>query len=124
MNLCFQDHHTDTPYEYIRLGSILSTPVFMKDDFKSDAQKRLARVAGQVSGLQRMVDGDRACSEVLQQITALRSALDQLGVIYLTEHLQSCVLHQGAAQGHESCTDLPVDQRSEEIRSTLTRFLK
>jgi len=81
-------------------------------------------VAGQVAGLQRMVEGDRACSDVLQQITALRSALDQLGIIYLTEHLQSCVLHQGHAAGHEYCTDLPEEERSEEIRSTLTRFLK
>jgi DNA-binding FrmR family transcriptional regulator len=96
----------------------------MKDDFKVDAQRRLARVAGQVSGLQKMVESDRACSDVLQQITALRSALDQLGIIYLTEHLQSCVLHQGEHQGHESCTDLPEEKRSDEIRSTLTRFLK
>ena len=96
----------------------------MKDDFKADAQRRLARVAGQVAGLQKMVEGDRACSDVLQQITALRSALDQLGIIYLTEHLQSCVLHQDTGQGHEHCTDLPEEQRSEEIRSTLTRFLK
>ena len=96
----------------------------MKDDFKADAQRRLARVAGQVAGLQRMVEGDRACSEVLQQISALRSALDQLGIIYLTEHLQSCVLHQGKQTDHEYCTDLPEEKRSEEIRTTLTRFLK
>lgn len=93
-------------------------------DFKNDAQRRLARVAGQVAGLQRMVEGDRTCSDVLQQIAALRSALDQLGIIYLTEHLQSCVLHQGGENGHEHCTELPEDKRSEEIRSTLTRFLK
>jgi DNA-binding FrmR family transcriptional regulator len=96
----------------------------MKTNFKSDAQKRLARIGGQVAGLQRMVEGDRACSDVLQQIVALRAALDQLGVIYLTEHLQSCVLHQGVSSEHEYCTELPEEERSAEIRSTLTRFLK
>lgn len=96
----------------------------MKDDFKADAKRRLARIGGQVSGLQRMVDGDRACSDVLQQIVALRAALDQLGIIYLTEHLQGCVLHQGEHEDGDYCTELPEDKRSEEIKSTLTRFLK
>lgn len=96
----------------------------MKTDFKEDAKRRLARISGQVSGLQRMVDMDRACSEVLQQIVALRAALDQLGVIYLTEHLQTCVLHQDVSDDRDYCTELPLDKRSEEIRATLTRFLK
>ena len=91
---------------------------------KADATKRLARIAGQVSGLQKMVGEDRACADVLQQIVALRGALDQLGVIYLTEHLQTCVLHQGSGEQDHCCTDLPEEARSEEIRSTLTRFLK
>lgn len=95
----------------------------MKEAVKSDAKRRLARIGGQVTGIQKMVDDDRSCSEVLQQISALRSALDQLGVLYLTEHLQTCVLHQGGGSD-DYCKDLPEDQRSEEIRATLTRFLK
>jgi DNA-binding FrmR family transcriptional regulator len=71
-----------------------------------------------------MVESERACSDVLQQISALRAALDQLGVIYLTEHLQTCVLHQGISDEHDCCTDFAEDKRSDEIRSTLTRFLK
>jgi CsoR family transcriptional regulator, copper-sensing transcriptional repressor len=96
----------------------------MTSALRTDATKRLARIAGQVSGLQKMVAGERACADVLQQIVALRGALDQLGVIYLTEHLQSCVLHQGTSGEDHFCTDLPEAARSEEIRSTLTRFLK
>lgn len=96
----------------------------MKTDFKADAQRRLARISGQVAGLQRMVEGGRPCSDVLQQIVALRAALDHLGVIYLTEHLQTCVLHQNVSSEDECCTQLPEERRSEEIRSSLTRFLK
>ncbi|HEY3779470.1 MAG TPA: metal-sensitive transcriptional regulator [Fimbriimonadaceae bacterium] len=91
---------------------------------KTGANKRLARIAGQVTGLQKMVAEERACADLLQQIVALRGALDQLGVICLTEHLQSCVLHQGISGEDHCCADLPESARSEEIRNSLTRFLK
>ena len=71
-----------------------------------------------------MIDSERNCGEVLQQIVAVRAALDQLGVVLLAEHLQTCVLHQGVTTDGDCCTDLPEDQWSDEIRSTLTRFLK
>lgn len=91
---------------------------------KADAQRRLARIAGQVGGIQRMIEQDRACGEIMQQIVAVRSALDHLGVGFLSEHLQSCVLHQGSADGEGCCGDLPVEKQTEEIRSTLKRFLQ
>jgi CsoR family transcriptional regulator, copper-sensing transcriptional repressor len=96
----------------------------MKTDVKADAKRRLARIAGQVAGVQKMVESDRSCSDILQQIQAIRAAVDQLGVVYLTEHLQTCVLHQGNPSDGDYCQDLPEDKRSEEIRQTLTRFLK
>ena len=96
----------------------------MKARIKTDAKKRLARIAGQVTGIQKMIETERSCSEVLQQIQAVRAAVDQLGIVFLTEHLQTCVLHQGEPSAGEFCKDLPVEERSEEIRSTLTRFLK
>ena len=96
----------------------------MKTDVKADAKKRLARISGQVSGVQKMVEGDRSCSEILQQIVAIRAALDQLGVVYLTEHLQTCVLHQGVTEANDTCKDFTEEARSAEIKQTLTRFLK
>ena len=47
----------------------------MKDRTHSDANKRLARIAGQVSGLQKMVDEERYCVDILTQVAALRAAL-------------------------------------------------
>lgn len=96
----------------------------MKREFRDEGRRRLARVAGQVAGIQKMMDADRPCGEVLQQISAVRSALDQLGIVYLSEHLQTCVLHQNVQDAEECCTDLPEEMRSEEIRATLKRFLK
>ena len=96
----------------------------MKSDLKTDSKKRLAKIAGQVSGIQKMVDGERPCSDILQQIVAVRAALDQLGVVFLSEHLQTCVLHQNVIDEAECCTHLPENQWSDEIRTTLRRFLK
>lgn len=96
----------------------------MKSALKDDSRKRLAKIAGQVAGIQRMVDGDRACGDVLQQIVAVRAALDQLGIAFLSDHLQTCVLHQNVGDEGDCCTDLPEEQRSDEIRNTLRRFLK
>lgn len=96
----------------------------MKTDLKADSNLRLSRIAGQVSGIQKMVDGDRPCSDILQQIVAVRSALDQLGISFLSEHLQTCILHQNVMDEDECCKHLPSEQWSEEIRSTLKRYLK
>lgn len=96
----------------------------MKSSLKADSEKRLARIAGQIGGIQRMVDDQRPCADILQQVVAVRSALDQLGVLLLTEHLQTCVLHRGVTNEDECCLELPEDEWSAEIRSSLTRFLK
>src|ERR1700722_18553891 len=96
----------------------------MTGEIKVDSQRRLARIAGQVAGLQRMVESDRACGEIMQQIVAVRAALDHLGVTFLSEHLQSCVLHQGVSDLDGCCVDVPAEQRADEIRATLKRFMK
>jgi DNA-binding FrmR family transcriptional regulator len=96
----------------------------MKTALKDDSAKRLARISGQVTGLRKMVDQERTCSEILQQIVAVRSALDQLGIAFLTEHVQTCVLHRDVEVQEDCCTELPEDQWSDEIRSTIKRFLK
>jgi len=96
----------------------------MTGELKVDSQRRLARIAGQVAGIQRMVDHDRTCGDIMQQIVAVRAALDHLGMTFLSEHLQTCVLHQGVGDEEGCCADLPAERRTEEIRATLKRFLK
>jgi DNA-binding FrmR family transcriptional regulator len=96
----------------------------MKAELKDDSRKRLARIAGQVNGLQKMVESDRSCNDILQQIVAARAALDQLGISFLTEHLQSCVLHQDVTNEDECCTHLPENKWPEEIKTSLSRFLR
>ncbi len=57
---------------------------------------RLARVEGQIRGLRRMLEEDRACEEVLTQLLAARSGLEQAGVLVLERHVERCIVGQGA----------------------------
>lgn len=85
-----------------------------------EAKLRLARIAGQVNGIQKMIEAERHCVDILTQVGAVRSAVNQLGIIMLSAHLEKCV----TARDHE-CADKPVaeDERADEIRSTLEQFL-
>jgi DNA-binding FrmR family transcriptional regulator len=76
---------------------------------KDDYRKRLARIEGQVRGLQRMIDADEYCIDVLTQIAAVSKALQNVGLGLLDEHLRHCVLDaakssraEGDAKVHEA----------------------
>jgi DNA-binding FrmR family transcriptional regulator len=53
---------------------------------------RLNRIEGQVRGLQRMLESGRECEEVITQVMAIRSALEQAGLLLVDHHIQNCVL--------------------------------
>ena len=61
-------------------------------DSKNDIQKRLRRVEGQIRGLQRMVDNDQYCIDILTQISAATRALQSVALALLDEHLRHCVV--------------------------------
>ena len=63
----------------------------MNSDTKKKVEARLKRVAGQVAGIQRMVDSDRYCVDVLMQISAARAALAKVSKMLLESHIQTCV---------------------------------
>ncbi len=63
----------------------------MNSETKKKVEARLKRVAGQVAGVQRMVDGDRYCVDVLMQISAARAALAKVSKMLLESHIRTCV---------------------------------
>ncbi|MCS6777204.1 MAG: metal-sensitive transcriptional regulator [Chloroherpetonaceae bacterium] len=85
---------------------------------------RLNRIAGQVNGIQKMVQEDRYCVDILTQIAAVRSALDALGVELLVQHLQSCVIGHGTGTEHPCATPMTAQELVQEVRTVLHRFLK
>ncbi|MCA1595161.1 MAG: metal-sensitive transcriptional regulator [Chloroflexi bacterium] len=87
-------------------------------------QTRMKRIAGQVAGIQRMVEEDRYCVDILNQIAAVRSALDSLGVELLTAHLEGCVLGHGSPTAHSQAQPMTREELLEEVRVALSRFLR
>lgn len=85
---------------------------------------RVNRISGQIGGIGRMIDEDRYCLDILDQIAAARSALDALGVELLSNHLESCVLGHGTDSQHECAKPLTQEELLAEVRTTLSRFLK
>jgi DNA-binding FrmR family transcriptional regulator len=67
-------------------------------DHKDEVQKRLRRIEGQIRGLQRMVDEDVYCIDVLTQVSAATKALQSVALELLGDHLSHCV-HDAVAQG-------------------------
>jgi len=63
----------------------------LDDDSKGKARGRLRRIEGQVQGLQRMIEADAYCVDVLLQISAVQGALEQVQKLLLGRHIESCV---------------------------------
>jgi len=88
----------------------------LTDDEKTKLANRLRRIAGQVSAVQRMMDEDTYCVEILTQIAAANGALGKVGQIILESHIKSCVaeaIKSGSAQ-----------QRDEKLEELIEIFRK
>ena len=80
---------------------------------KDDYLRRLRRVEGQVRGLQRMIDEDTYCIDVLTQVSAVTSALQSVAVGLLDEHMRHCV--SDAARGDDGRADQMVTEATRAI---------
>jgi len=69
-------------------------------DDKEDILARLRRIEGQLRGLQRMVERDDYCIDIMTQITAASSALKKVAVGLLDDHIRHCVAH-GTEEGKD-----------------------
>ena len=69
---------------------------------KDEYLKRLRRIEGQVRGLQRMVEEDKYCIDVLTQVSAVTRALQSFSLELLDEHMAGCVVEAAAKGGREA----------------------
>ena len=77
--------------------------------YRSDKEallRRLHRIEGQVRGVERMVEEERYCIDVVTQITAIEAALDKVALGLLEDHAQHCVIGAGADRQEERTTEL------------------
>ncbi|MDQ6782919.1 MAG: metal-sensitive transcriptional regulator [Actinomycetota bacterium] len=80
---------------------------------KDDYLKRLRKIEGQVRGLQKMVDEDKYCIDILTQVSAVTKALQSVALGLLDEHMAGCVVEAAQLGGREA--DIKVREASEAI---------
>ena len=86
---------------------------YIANNTKDDYLKRLRRIEGQARGLQRMVEEEKYCIDILTQVSAMTKALQSVALGLLDEHLAHCVVDAVQAGGNEAQTKL--DEASEAI---------
>jgi len=82
---------------------------------KDQLQARLRRIEGQVRGVQRMVEEDRYCIDVITQISAIQAALDKVALGLLDDHARHCVINGQAGDQAE---------RTEELMAAVGRLMR
>ncbi len=81
--------------------------------------KRLARIEGQVRGISKMIDEDRYCIDILTQLGAVDTALEQVAIKVLEDHVQHCVANALASGDPEAARE-----KSGELLAAVQRFAK
>ena len=90
---------------------------YIKAKDKEQIQNRLRRIEGQVRGVQRMVDEEAYCIDVLTQIASVVSALEKVGTILLKDHVEHCV--RESIEKREGA-----EEKIEELTAAVERFLR
>jgi DNA-binding FrmR family transcriptional regulator len=80
---------------------------------KDDYLKRLRRIEGQARGLQRMVEEEQYCIDILTQVSAMTKALQSVALGLLDEHMSHCVVDAAKAGGREA--DIKLKEASDAI---------
>ncbi|MFP5373192.1 MAG: metal-sensitive transcriptional regulator [Actinomycetes bacterium] len=85
---------------------------------KDDYLTRLRRIEGQARGLQRMVEDEKYCIDILTQVSAMTKALQSVALGLLEEYLSSCVVEAARAGGPEA------DEKVREAADAITRLVR
>lgn len=85
---------------------------------KDDYLRRLRRIEGQARGLQRMVEEDKYCIDILTQVSAMTKALQSVALGLLDDHMEHCVLDAARAGGVEG------EQKIKEASEAIARLVR
>jgi CsoR family transcriptional regulator, copper-sensing transcriptional repressor len=90
---------------------------YIKEGDKEKLKNRLRRIEGQVRGIQRMVDQEAYCIDILTQIRSVVSASEKVATILLKDHVEHCV-RESIERGEGA------DEKIEELTTAVERFLR
>lgn len=88
----------------------------MVNDEKQNILKRLRRIEGQVKGIQRMIESDSCCVDILVQVAAVKAALNKTGTLIFEHHAKECLTKSLESKSQEEVI--------KELMQVLTSFIK
>lgn len=83
---------------------------------KEDILIRMKKIEGQVKGIQRMIDGGKECSDIMIQISAIRSAINKVGGIIMERYIKECL--------YDTIKKEESEEKIEDIINTLVKYVK
>jgi CsoR family transcriptional regulator, copper-sensing transcriptional repressor len=108
---------TDTNASLAPSPEAQSVRGYVEAEDKEKLRNRLRRIEGQVRGVQRMVEEDAYCVDVMTQIAGVVSALEKVGTVLLKDHVEHCVMI-AVEDGKKA------DEKIEELTVAVERFLR
>lgn len=87
-----------------------------KNDSKADILNRLRRIEGQVKGIQKMIDEDKYCGDIITQVAAVRAAINRVGALILEKHSLNCIQNVVSLEDKEKALS--------ELAKTMQSFMK
>lgn len=87
-----------------------------KPQSKDEILKRLRRIEGQVKGIQRMIEEEKSCTDILTQVAAIRAAINKAGSLILEKHSMACI--------ENAVTSEDKKKAMEELAKTVQSFVK
>ncbi len=85
-------------------------------DSKENILKRLRRIEGQVKGIQRMIEEDKSCEDILTQVAAVRAAINKAGGLILEKHSLTCIENAASTDDRK--------QALNDLAKTMQRFMR
>ncbi|KAA3618066.1 MAG: metal-sensitive transcriptional regulator [Calditrichaeota bacterium] len=90
----------------------------INEETKQAASRRLKLIKGQIAGIERMIDNEKYCIDIINQLSAVRNALEKVSLIIMKRHIESCVISSS-----ESPDAKRQEQKMDELMQTLYKFI-
>ncbi len=107
----------NTPSKTANDGSVPASPGYLHS--KSALVNRMHRIEGQTRGIEKMISENQYCIDILNQIAAVRTALDRVAIHIVDEHINHCVKEAIDSKDRESA-----DVKRKELMEVIDRFMK
>lgn len=90
----------------------------INEETKKDTTRRLKLIKGQIAGIERMIDEEKYCIDIINQLSAVRNALEKVSLIIMKRHIESCIISGAETNDHKK-----QEQKMDELMQTLYKFI-